>query len=108
MKKIYLFTALLCLGCSSIYAEKTVTKFYGSKASNNANNPCSGATTRLCGIIEQEYEILPDGWVQIKKVTKDENGNVIASTVEVDDRSMQEIKTELMQKNSPQQITEFK
>ena len=108
MKKIFLFTALLCLGCSSIYAEKTVTKFYGSRASHNSNNPCSGATTRICGTIEQELEIQPEGWVKVETVVKDENGNVIITTTKKGDRSIQEIKEELILKNSAQQITEFK
>ena len=34
----------------------TKTTFYGSKASSSANNPCKGATIRVCGTIETKLE----------------------------------------------------
>lgn len=45
-------SAVLDDALSSSTPDKIVSTFYGSKASSNANNPCKGATIRICGTIE--------------------------------------------------------
>ena len=57
----------------------TKTTFYGTEASNNPNNPCKGATIRVCGTIEQTPVSTPVGTV-MKKVVKNANGQVLSVT----------------------------
>ena len=57
MKKILMtMLTMLAVLASNAFTfdqdDKTITIFYGSRASNNANNPCKGATIRKCGVIE--------------------------------------------------------
>ena len=80
MKKIFL---LLLLGCSvSIFAAsdegKTISTFYGSKASNSANNPCKGATTRVCGTIETSAYEVSDNSTLITSVLKNAEGVILS------------------------------
>lgn len=50
--------------------ESAVTRstFYGTEASNKSNNPCRGATTRVCGIIETQIVGTTNGSVVTKQV----------------------------------------
>ncbi len=50
--------------------ERAVTRsiFYGTEASNNPHNPCKGATTKVCGIIESQIIETTHGPVLIKRV----------------------------------------
>lgn len=60
MKKFILLSSMMLLGGLSSFAQdhKTTSTYYGTKASTNANNPCKGATTRVCGKIESELQII--------------------------------------------------
>lgn len=60
--------------------QKIVSTFYGSKASSNANNPCKGATTRVCGKIESELITDNSGQTLVVQQIKDADGNVISSS----------------------------
>lgn len=57
--------------------DKLKPLIYGSKASNNANNPCSGATIRKCAVVHTDYVSLDEYSVYVEKTVKDANGNVI-------------------------------
>lgn len=56
MKNLLCLSMMILGGISSSFAQdhKTVTEYYGTKASTNANNPCKGATVRICGRITSE------------------------------------------------------
>lgn len=81
MKRLLLF---LFLGCSLYMSAddnketKTVTTYYGAKASGNANNPCKGATTRICAVVETTYRPYSETVTAVTTVTKDENGEIIS------------------------------
>lgn len=60
--------------------QKIVSTFYGSKASSNANNPCKGATTQVCGKIESELITDNSGQTLVVQQIKDADGNVISSS----------------------------
>lgn len=60
--------------------QKIVSTFYGSKASSNANNPCKGATTRVCGKIESELITANSGQTLVVQQIKDADGIVISSS----------------------------
>lgn len=60
--------------------QKVVSTFYGSKASSNANNPCKGATTRICGKIESELITVNSGQTLVVQQIKDADGIVISSS----------------------------
>ncbi|MBW3519985.1 hypothetical protein [Flavobacterium sp. NKUCC04_CG] len=50
---------MLSGGLSSFAQDhKTTSTYYGTKASTNANNPCKGATTRVCGKIESQLQLI--------------------------------------------------
>ena len=60
MKKL-----LICLFLGSAFSLNiagdngtTMTTYYGAKASSSANNPCKGATIRVCGTIETKNTII--------------------------------------------------
>jgi hypothetical protein len=62
MKKSVFILVLFCgftLVSFATPGGKTTTEsiFYGTKASSNANNPCKGETTRVCGriVVTTEY-----------------------------------------------------
>ncbi|MCM1078565.1 MAG: hypothetical protein NC344_09560 [Bacteroidales bacterium] len=83
MKK-FLLGAILIASANSLYAQaespesgnyrETVTEFWGSKASSNANNPCKGATIRICGTITTK--LISDDVALVETIWLDENGNV--------------------------------
>lgn len=79
---------------------KTVKQtFYGTKASSNPNNPCKGATTRVCGILEQTYNKLSLGnapMTIVKETIKDADGNVIKDTQKIENRTVNELKSEFI------------
>lgn len=60
--------------------QKIVSTIYGSKASSNANNPCKGATTRVCGKIESELITANSGQTLVVQQIKDADGIVISSS----------------------------
>lgn len=63
---------------SSSTPDKTVSTFYGSKASSNANNPCKGATIRKCGTIESNFVSIDDQTFVMQQV-KDADGNTLST-----------------------------
>lgn len=55
MKNLLCLSMMILGGVSSFAQDhKTVAEYYGTKASTNANNPCKGATVRICGRITSE------------------------------------------------------
>ncbi len=89
MKKLFLFGSLIA-SAVGLYAEPTdppllppgssETIYYGTEASTNPNNPCKGATTRICAKIITTNTIGDNGEIQEVKVVSDSNGKVISST----------------------------
>ena len=78
MTKFILLAALAAM-CTTASAtvipgqgETIVRKFYGTKARANSENPCKGATIRLCGVIETTYNN-----VIISQTTTDEFNRII-------------------------------
>ena len=53
--------------------------YYGTEASTNANNPCKGATTRVCGIIETNVEGV-NGKTKVTKIVKSADGQILSMT----------------------------
>lgn len=60
--------------------QKIVSTFYGSKAYSNANNPCKGATTQVCGKIESELITDNSGQTLVVQQIKDADGIVISNS----------------------------
>lgn len=60
--------------------QKVVSKFYGSKASSNANNPCKGATIRICGTIESELVFINSEQTLVVQQIKDADGALISNS----------------------------
>lgn len=108
MKKIYLLTALLCLGGIGIHAERiTRTTYYGMKASNKGNNPCSGATRQVCAVVEVEAIAIDPNSTLLTSETKDEKGNLIKAEVKMVPKPEAEIIEELLIPNDVNQETEI-
>ena len=86
MKTKFTFLCLaLCFGTFSSFAQSInkdtrykETKYYGTEASTNANNPCKGATTRVCAVVTTEASVLPDKNTLVTKTIKDADGNIIS------------------------------
>ncbi len=58
--------------------QRLISTFYGSKASTNANNPCKGATIRICGIVN--ITLVPsNGSTFVVQQVKDAEGNTMSS-----------------------------
>ena len=51
--------------------------FYGTKASKSPNNPCKGATTRVCGIRVITYSDMGDNTTRVTRLTTDCDGDVL-------------------------------
>lgn len=89
-KKAIFLLACVAIAASlqSVYAGdvkmKASSTYYGTKASTNPNNPCKGATTRKCGVIETSYTMigqnLSGSIYQTDKVTMDADGVVIGTS----------------------------
>lgn len=108
MKKIYLLTALLCLGGIGIHAERiTKTTYYGMKASNKSNNPCSGVTRQVCAIVEVETKVIDPNNTLATFKTKDEKGNLIKAEIKTLPKSETDIIEELLIPNDVNQETEI-
>lgn len=63
-------------GIQSSNITTTKSTFYGAKASNHANNPCKGATTRVCGTIETVAKQITIGLTKVTQTTIDCDGIV--------------------------------
>lgn len=103
MKKIYLCLVLLCAMTVKTQADEPktiVTTFYGTKARNNANNPCKGATTRVCGKIETTFYEISEDQTLVTTTKFDRNGNITSI-----DNKLEPGSTELIKQ---QKILEFK
>lgn len=94
--------ALALLGCTLTSSatpengEKIVSTFYGSKASNNANNPCKGATTRVCGRIETEIISISESLTMLVSETKDADGETISVESTLLDENTETVKLQQM------------
>lgn len=75
--------------------EKTVSTFYGSKVSSNANNPCKGATTRVCGKIETELITVNSGQTSVYQKVTDAEGVVLSSSSYFVAKPLKEVKEEI-------------
>lgn len=75
--------------------DKTVSTFYGSKASTNANNPCKGATIRKCGTIETSLVSFIDGQTFVIQQVKDNAGNILSTTNFISPVSVSETKANI-------------
>ncbi|HJD91734.1 MULTISPECIES: hypothetical protein [Bacteroides] len=54
-----------------------LSTFYGSKASNRANNPCKGATIRVCGTISSQLQEVNDKVSLLVEEIRDEKNQII-------------------------------
>ncbi len=84
-----LFTLALVLSSQSLLANPTddlprpspdKSTFWGSKASTNPNNPCKGATIRLCGILATDITPIDENKTLVTKTVKDANGVIISES----------------------------
>ena len=64
--------------------------YYGTKASKNSDNPCRGATIRVCAIIETTTSN-DGGSTTVLKVVKDADGNIVNVTREYVAKSLSEV-----------------
>lgn len=112
MKKLFL-GMFAFMACSAVFAngesqnttaankaevstdDKTVSTFYGSKASTNANNPCKGATIRKCGTIETSLVSFIDGQTFVIQQVKDNAGNILSTTNFISPVSVSETKANI-------------
>lgn len=76
--------------------QKIVSTFYGSKASSNANNPCKGATTRVCGKIESELIAINSEQTIVKQQIKDSDGTVLSSFNDFVAKPLKEVKESII------------
>lgn len=63
---------------NSATTEQLVSTFYGSRVSSNANNPCKGATIRVCGIIETNLISVNSTQTIVEQQIKDADGTVLS------------------------------
>jgi len=68
MKPLIFVLFLFILGTAS--GASTTTTYMGKKAGSGPFNPCKGATTRPCAVVQQSFD----------PVTTSSNGNVIPGT----------------------------
>ena len=54
--------------------------FFGSKASTNPNNPCKGATIRVCGILVTNLMPVNENKTLVTKTVEDANGVIISES----------------------------
>lgn len=112
MKKLFL-GMFVFMACSAVFAngesqnttaankaevstdDKTVSTFYGSKASSGANNPCKGATIRMCGKIETSLVSFIDGQTFVIQQVKDNAGNILSTTNFISPVSVSETKANI-------------
>lgn len=83
------------------------TTFYGSKASSNPNNPCKGATIRVCGVIVHSFTDVSIGdtpLTLVKTTVKDAYGNVTSENQKIDKCTIAEAK-EKFAKSGMKKIT---
>lgn len=83
MKKTLAMVVLTAAFCATASAQGTsIPKevketFYGTKASKSPNNPCKGATTRVCGIRVITYSDMGDNTTRVTRLTTDCDGDVL-------------------------------
>ena len=83
MKKTLAMVVLTAAFCATANAQGTsIPKevketFYGTKASKSPNNPCKGATTRVCGIRVITYSDMGDNTTRVTRLTTDCDGDVL-------------------------------
>lgn len=84
-----LFTLALVLSSQSLLANPTddlpipspdKSTFWGSKASTHPNNPCKGATIRICGILATDITPINENKTLVTKTVKDVNGVIISES----------------------------
>lgn len=84
---------------SSTDSQVIKTTFYGSKASSNPNNPCKGATIRVCGVIEQSFDDVSMGdtpLTLVKIKVKDAYGNLTSESQRVELCTVAEAKAKII------------
>lgn len=99
MKKLMMFALLGCtltISAAPENEEKIVSTFYGSKASSNANNPCKGATIRVCGKIETEIIAISESLTMLVSETKDAEGETISVDSKLVDENAETAKLKQM------------
>lgn len=83
-------------GIQSSNATTTKTTFYGSKASNHANNPCKGATTRVCGTIETIAQQINIGLTKVTQTTIDCDG-IVKTRVTTTDKTPKQVQNLILE-----------
>lgn len=80
---LFLSAAFVCTAS----VKNIKSTYYGTKASTNANNPCKGATTRVCGEIDSGVvELSDDGdfvTLRIDNIIKQIDGTTWIKTEEL-------------------------
>ena len=88
MKKL-----LICLFLGSAFSLNiaagddgtTVTTYYGAKASSSANNPCKGATIRVCGTIETKKITVSETSTIVSSIVRDADGIILSRDIQLVD-----------------------
>lgn len=86
-------------GVPLITQKVITTRFYGTTATNNANNPCKGATIRVCGEISTEIQE-ENNVSKVTETVTDENNMVINVSTTTVQASAEEVLAEI-QSNLP-------
>jgi hypothetical protein len=60
--------------------QKVSSTFYGAKASPKANNPCKGATIRVCGVVTSELVALNPNTTSVYTEVKDASGTSLSTS----------------------------
>ena len=86
MKKFFIVMSLMAMAVPLAFADYGVnpghsnrTTYYGTEASTNANNPCKGATIRVCAIVDTNVEGA-NGNTKITKIVRAADGKILSVT----------------------------
>lgn len=72
-----------------------VKEYFGTKASNNPNNPCKGETTRICYRETQTASQWTPGKVKITKIGENENGRIVNAEENIVDGTIESVVNEM-------------
>lgn len=80
--------------------QKVTSTFYGSEASPKGNNPCKGATIRVCGVITSELVALNPNTTSVYTEVKDASGTSLSTSTYLIEKpineALEDIKIDLL------------
>lgn len=95
MKRKILFAALICACSTTTFAQTSTTIYWGAKASSNPNNPCSGATTRICGKMTTSANSASENSTIVEKCTYNSEDILIHHDTYIDNRPVEVVWEEI-------------